>query len=376
MTSPKTQLQRVRKILGYKQVQVVRLLLQHAAAHNLVIATEAALRIMLSRWENGHDRVTDPIYQMLFREIYGRPNEELGFPTEVADESADELRDRILSARSIDAATIELFRRQVDAVRHLDRRVGAITLLDQLNTQVDQMSDLLRFGTLGRHRASLGAVLAEFATLAGWEALDRGSLMLAWRHHETAKNAAREADSLPLLAYATAQQAFVLVDLGEPGAALDVLDHVRSRRATAVPPLLRCWLAAAHGEGLAVCRQRDAALRAFDDAISALPAETKDPDLAYLMLNGTHLSRWRDNALTRLGDPVAANELETVLASSTPTTARATASVLVDLAYAYTRAGDRDGAVGYMRRARQIASRIGSERQKRRLRGLVLPGTM
>jgi tetratricopeptide (TPR) repeat protein len=372
----KTKLQEVRWALGreYTQERLAEFMLRQGSQRNLPIAAKTALLVMISRWENGHDVVTEPMYRMLFREYYGRTNEELGFPPEPLDGASEELRDRILTARSIDAATIELFRRQVDNFRHMDRRLGAIALLDQLNSQIQQIGDLLLYGTLRQHREALAAVLAEAATLAGWEALDRTSLALAWRLHETAKTAAREAGSPSLLPYATAQQAFVLIDLGNPQGAVELLDHARSLSSTRIDDLLRCWLAAAYGESLAEAGQRDAALRAFDEAYSSLPPKSNDPGLPYLMLNSVHLTRWRGNALAALGDNGAIADLEKVIASKTPTSLRATTGTLVSLAFAYSRAGDREAAISYSGRARQLASRIGSDRQKKRLGDLRLPG--
>jgi tetratricopeptide (TPR) repeat protein len=372
----KTKLQEIRRALGrdHTQERLAEFMLRQARQRNLPVASKTALLVMISRWENGHDEVTEPMYQMLFREYYARTSEELGFPPEPLDGAAEELRNRILTARTIDARTIELFRLQVDNIRHVDRQLGAIALLDQLNSQIQQISDLLRYGTLRHHREALAAVLAEAATLAGWEALDRASLAQAWRHHETAKTAAREAGSPSLLAYATAQQAFVLIDLGNPESAVELLDHARSLYPTGIGDLLRCWLAAAHGEGLAEAGQRDAALRAFDEASSILPAEPDKPDLPYLMLNATHLTRWRGNALAALGDKEAITDLEKVLASKTPTSLRATTGALASLAFAHSRAGDREAAISYSRQARQLASRIGSDRQKKRLNDLRLPG--
>ncbi len=371
----RTRLQEIRWALGreHTQERLAEFMLRQGRQRNLPVAAKSALLVMISRWENGHDQVTEPMYRMLFREYYGRTNEELGFPPEAVDGASEELRERLLTARSIDAATIELFRRQVDNFRHIDRRLGAIALLDQLNRQIQQIGDLLLYGTVRRHREALAAILAEAATLAGWEALDRTSLALAWRHHETAKTAAREASSPSLLAYATAQQAFLLIDLGNPAGAVELLDYARSMYPTRIDDLLRCWLAAAHGEGLAEAGQRDAALRAFEEANSALPTEANDPDLPYLMLNAVHLARWRGNALASLGDKGAIADLERVLASKTPTSLRATTGALVSLAFAHSRIGDREAALSYSGQARQLASRIGSERQKKRLGDLRLP---
>ncbi len=371
--SPKTKLQGVRLALGYSQERVVRLLLEQAVRRGVHIAAPASLLVMLSRWENGRTEVTEPEYHALFRDIYGRTNEELGFSTEQQDDSTKELRERLQRARSVDRATVELFRRQVDETRHLDRRFGAVPLLDQLNTQIVQLDKLLRYGAAASERAALAEVLADAAMLAGWEALDRGSLTLAWQQHEIAKSAAREAGSSALLAYATRQQAFVLVEMEMFPEAVQLLEDAESAGRGKTAGLLRAWLAAARGEGLASNGRAEDALRAFDAAHALLPLDTNDPDLPFLMLNPGHLARWRGHALSRLRDVRAVSELEIVLNGLNPTTARARAGTLVDLSFAHSAVGNRDAAVSYAREARKLAAQIGSERQKRRLARLLLP---
>jgi len=64
---------------NYTQQQVVRepfaLVCAQCAGHERV-----GLKGKLSRWENGHEQVSEP-YRRLFRELYGRTNAELGFPS-------------------------------------------------------------------------------------------------------------------------------------------------------------------------------------------------------------------------------------------------------------------------------------------------------
>jgi hypothetical protein len=177
------------------------------------------------------------------------------------------------------------------------------------------------------------------------------------------------------LAHATAEQAFVLIDLGETVQAAEQLTHARSLGAGVVPPLLQSWLAAAHGEGLAVVSQRDEALRAFDSADEALPSDPVDPALPFLFLGGSHLDRWRGNALARLGDPEAIERLEDALPRMPAVFVRAKVGMLVDLAYAHAAADDRDGALRYSREARRLGMQIKSDRNLRRLQGLILPGS-
>ncbi len=369
-----TSLQTVRRHLGYTAAQVIDLLTRRADARNLPIATKASLKTKLSRWENGKEQPSE-IYRRLFREIYGRTNAELGFPDEPEeDPEAAELRSRLAVARTVDARTVDIFRHQVDHARHVDRRFGAITHLDQLRAQIDHVHQLLTYRA-GPQRPALAAVLVEASTLAGWQALDRAALGQAWTHYERAKAAAREADSTALLAHATAEQAFVLIDLDETSAAVDQLAHARSIANGTAAPLLRAWLAAAHGETLAAAGNADDAQRAFDTASGLLPTDPVDPALPFLFLGDSHLDRWRGHALVRVGAPDAIDQLTAALARLPVDFVRARAGLLVDLAYADTATGDRDAALAHARQARRLAAQIRSDRQQRRLNRLVLPGS-
>jgi tetratricopeptide (TPR) repeat protein len=107
-----------------------------------------------------------------------------------------------------------------------------------------------------------------------------------------------------------------------------------------------------------------------------MPSDPIDPQMPFLLLNDGHLSRWRGNALLRLGNQDAINSLEAAareLDSSPRAAVRGQLSMYVDLAFAYAAAGDTRGAVEYARKARQLATRIGSDRQRQRLTTLVLP---
>lgn len=261
-----TKLQQVRRSLGYSAGTVLELLLRRAEKLNFSIMSPASLKTKLSRWENGHEPVSLPEYRRLFRDIYGRTNEELGFPPDNGDDEAEELLAQLSIARTVDAGMVEVFRQQVEQ-------------------------------------------LAEARALAKHEA----------------------------------------------------------------PELLASWLVAAHGEGLAAAGHRDEALRAFDAAGSLLPADPVDPSLPFLFLAGAHLDRWRGHALSRLGEPDAVNQITDALPRLPAEFTRSRTSMLVDLAYAHAAAGDRDAALQHAREAKRLAMQIKSDRQLRRLGGLILP---
>lgn len=373
---PLTRLQAVREESGRTQEQVVRFFRKRGPRIGMAVASESALAVMLSRWENGRVEVTDPGYRKLFREFYGRTNEELGFPPDPLSDAVEELRDRLVVARSIGRDTLNLFQRQVNDLRNSDQQFGALVVLDQLNILIRQMEDIRGFSVSSQHRERLAAILTDARTLAGWTALDRGSQLQAWQYHEDAKVSAREADSPYLLAHAAAQQSVILLDIGEPASAVELLEYARDVAENRAPSLLRTWLAAAHGEGLAAAGRRGESLRAFDEAQMLLPSNPVDPEMPFLLLNEGHLARWRGSALVRLGDQDAINNLEAAareLDASPSSTIRGQTGMYADLAFAYAAAGDSKGAMEYARKAKQLASRIGSDRQRQRLANLELP---
>jgi len=308
----------------------------------------------------------------LLEQILGVPIAELLAPPtgHVTDQATVELRQRLNAARHVDLTVIDLFREQLDALRRLDRQMGAIVAYGEVREKVDQVRLLHSYSVSPAVRSALAGLLSELGALAGWEALDRYEISRSWEHHELAKRAAREADSPGLLAHSAAQQAFVLSELGEVHLAVAQLEGARNLVKRTAPRLLRAWLAAAHGEGLAVAGRRDDALRAFDTAGSLLPADPIDPTLPFLFLEGVHLDRWRGHALAQLGDVQAVEVLSRALERLDPTFVRAETSLRVDLASAFVGRGELDQARSHAERAERIATEIGSTRQQRRMRSL------
>jgi tetratricopeptide (TPR) repeat protein len=314
-----------------------------------------------------------PATAKLLERIFGLPISELLAPPTGASDNGEtaELRQRLTVARHVDRDVIGLLREQLSGLRRLDRQMGAIVAYPEVRQKIEQVCQLHAHSLTPGIRADLARLLSELGALAGWESLDRHAINQAWDHHESAKQAAREADSSGLLAHATAQQALILADLGEVRAAVGQLDQARMLVERTAPALLRAWLAAAHGEGLAAAGRRDEALRAFDMAGKLLPANPVNPMLPFLFLEGSHLDRWRGHALARLGDAEAVRVLTGALERLDPTFTRAETALRVDLATALVATGERDEARVHSQRAEQLATEIGSNRQRRRLQAVI-----
>jgi len=213
--------------------------------------------------------------------------------------------------------------------------------------------------------------LSDLHTLAGWQALDLGRITESWQHYEEAKSAARESDSIPFEIHAAGEQAFVLLDIHETASAVELLNSVQATATRTCPPLLRAWLAAAHGEALAADNQRNKSLRAFDTAADLLSGAQADSDGPYLALSPVHLARWRGQALAQFADIEATSVLNKALTELDPTFIRAETSLRIDLAIALTDLDETDQARHQTRKASSLAQQIGSARQQRRIEKLV-----
>ncbi|WP_394612981.1 hypothetical protein JNUCC0626_23780 [Lentzea sp. JNUCC 0626] len=281
-----------------------------------------------------------------------------------------ELQARIAAGRNIDASTVKLFQHQLDVTRVIDRRLGAPTLVGQLRAQIDQMDGVLDDVLNQPSQAGLAAVLVDASALAGWQSLDQGLTSDAWAYYNRAIRAARYAQSPALEAYARAGKAVVLLDIGEIQAAVDLTDDVRANARGRVPDLLLSWLSAGYGEACAANGEEERSMRAFDDAARAMPA-TDSGDTPYLVFDSTHLSRWRGNALARLGALEAIDVLSDVLGRLDTSFTRAETTLQVDLAQVFTATGEKDAAAAHAKRARLLAAQVGSVRQSKRLAALV-----
>ena len=179
---------------------------------------------------------------------------------------------------------------------------------------------------------------------------------------------ALEARDPALLAHALGQQAFVLAEVGEGAAAVELVREAQEVAKHHVPTRLSAWLYAAEAEVCAGAGDRLGCRRALDRATALLPSGPAiQPDLPYIVLDETHLARWRGHSLSRLGDAGAVDNLYAALNRMDGTFTRAEAALRCDLAYAHVIRGEQGEARNHAREARKLASRTGSVRQLRRL---------
>ncbi|WAL63765.1 hypothetical protein ORV05_22515 [Amycolatopsis cynarae] len=307
-----------------------------------------------------------PATVRLLERIFETEIDRLLAPLHDTDEEAEnELRQMLNLVRRIDDSVLAVLHDQLNALRRLDRQFGAVTH-NEVVAKCRQIAQLFTHSLAPGTRAPLAALLSEISTLAGWQALDMGRPSEAWQHYEQAKSAGRESGLPAYEAHATAEQAFVLLDLDDNAAAVNLLEQARRQAEATASRALRAWLAAAHGEGLAANQQGSTALHTFDQAANLLPSEPPG-DGPFVALDPTHLTRWRGHALARSGNPQATDVLTSALRELDPTFTRAETGLRIDLATALHAQDEPAAAAIHAERARSLAAAVGSVRQQRRL---------
>ncbi|HEY4420745.1 MAG TPA: helix-turn-helix transcriptional regulator, partial [Pseudonocardia sp.] len=324
-------LRAARAARGWSQADAAGELAELGRATGTPVAAAASLKTLLSRWENGH-ALPEPQYRTLLAELYGRTPDDLGIavaPAADGTTASDRLRSAIAAAAAVDRTGLELWWEQLAVARRLDDEVGTAGAGELVRALVEQLEETLIHTLTPSRRAEVGAVLAGAATLAGAQELDRARPDEAWRRYERARTAAREAGVSE--ADAVAGQVAVLVDVGEPGTAVELLDLAGP--ATCDPAQVR--LDAARAVASAAAGDATAARAAITAAARRL--QRSPVDIVALrggpVLELADLHRWHGRTLVALGDAEAVGPLERALASA-PRSARHQAAVHADLALA------------------------------------------
>jgi hypothetical protein len=120
-----------------------------------------------------------------------------GLALSTSDDGVLALADRLAVGASIDTESVQDLAAQTNRFRLMDRTLPGPALALQLAGHVNSIQWLLRHTVATRHRSALAAELSDAEALAAWVALDTGDVDAAWRHHESARLAAREAQSAP-----------------------------------------------------------------------------------------------------------------------------------------------------------------------------------
>lgn len=265
-------------------------------------------------------------------------------------------------AQQVEARVIEL--------RHLDDHVGGEDLAPAVEQELRQTSHLVQESAytepVGKR---LLVAVAELAQLAGWTASDAGKHIEAHRIYIFGVDAAEAAGDASAGANLLSSLSYQMSNNGKPQDAL-LLARSAVKGAPAASPLVRslllervAWASARAADPQAATR----ALGAVEDAFSEVSPGTEEPEWTY-WLNRDEVDTMAARVAVELGKPAeAASLLVPVLGRYPVESSRESSLYWSELATAYARAGELDGARDALKQAREFAGRVRSPRADARV---------
>jgi tetratricopeptide (TPR) repeat protein len=228
-TRAATPLQAARLELGWKSSQTIQALQEAAAAAGTTVATASSLKTMLSRWENGHDEVREPLYRRLFCQIYCQTPEELGLSRSDADARASA---RI--APPVGSEMVQYFQNVFLEHLRADNLMGPNHLVDVVRAQaalLDQMLPVAR----GDVRTELVILALRYNEFAGWLYQDACSAEQAMIFTDRAMDYALEIDRPRETSYVLMRKADIAADLDKPDRVIGLTDAALRRSSNLAP---------------------------------------------------------------------------------------------------------------------------------------------
>jgi len=271
--------------------------------------------------------------------------------------------------------TVSSLQALTDTYRRLDYQEGAHRVRADVTRHLRRMIELTDRPASPLTRRNLLKASADAAQLSAWLAIDTRRYRHAARYCEVAISMAEKADDHALRSYSLGVMSYIHLHAGDGRAALDILQAARSSPARALPPAVNAWLTEATGEAYGLLRDTRKGLlalaeteRIFDRVTSA---ETP-PWLAFFDAD-CHAARLKGRCLIRLGQPQqSVPALHEALHLLPETFVRERSGTLIDLATAYLQLHDIEQACEAATYADQLARATNSERNRKRLRELLL----
>lgn len=205
-------LRQARNARGWSSARLRHQLRQVAESRGLHLASDNGLRIMLSRWENGHSR-PDAMYRMLLQEVFDLPAAALGLERSGSDaESIDLLPLVSHAARRVEtpAAVLDYFANQLREHTQLDNIAGPSYIISTATSQLAQLEQLTERGN-----PTVARLTARYAEFVGWLLQDSGEPRRALECTSRAIDYATLAGDTELATYSSMRKSNILSGLGQ-----------------------------------------------------------------------------------------------------------------------------------------------------------------
>ena len=272
-------------------------------------------------------------------------------------------------------AVIEDFELLTSTYRHLDYREGSGRVSADVATHLRTMLEVSNRTTNSTAHRRLLRAAGDAAQLAGWLAIDGRQYGQAEGFCRLAVSLAEKTNDRALHAYSLGVISYIHLHANDGKAALGVLDTAQDLANRGAPAAVRSWLREAAGEAYGALGQVRPGLAALAEAERAFDGVDANNVPVWLEFYNAdcHAARLKGRCLTRLRRPRdATRALYEALTLLPASFVRERSGTLIDLAVAYVQMGQIEQACDVACQAEALARRTGSERNRKRLRELLV----
>jgi tetratricopeptide (TPR) repeat protein/transcriptional regulator with XRE-family HTH domain len=262
-----------------------------------------------------------------------------------------------------------------DTYRRLDYQQGAQRVTGDVTRHLHRLIDLTRQPAPTPVRRELLRSGADAAQLAAWLAIDRREYRQATRYCDAALSMAGQAGDQAMRAYTLGVMSYISLHAGNGRAALDILQAASAGSRRGIPAAVTSWLSEATAEAHAFLGDTHRGMNVLADSERLFDRVSNEgaPHWLAFFDADCHAARLKGRALLRLGEPRhAVHALHEALDLLPPDFVRERSGTLIDLAGAYVRLRDVESACDTAALADQLARQTSSERNRKRLRELLL----
>jgi transcriptional regulator with XRE-family HTH domain/tetratricopeptide (TPR) repeat protein len=271
----------------------------------------------------------------------------------------------------LETSTIRYWRDRHSAV------VASPVLLSYVLEHLQKILVFLESSLLPSERKCLCSLASVTAQLVGHLLFDLGDYLNARKYHREAIKAAQEANNTALEAIAWGRMSFTWTYSGNAQKALPYIQRARYLAAEKTSLVVQAYLSAVEAEVQAILENREASLKALDDAACIAKCPQNEEDTYWLRFNRSRLEGYQGTCFRRFynsEDPKTASflidaqkSLKDALALLVPSMIQRRPALLIDLASTYAQQKEIEEACEHLIQAIIILAKIQSKTGVKRL---------
>lgn len=293
-----TRLRTARTARGWSQAQLIHAISHQAAADGLRIPAHESMRIMLSRWENGHVQ-PDETYRRYLCVVFDSEEGALGLTSSTQLTTVGVA----LPTPEVSATLLGHLQRTFDELARTDNQLGAAAVLAVAESEANLMSALAG-KTSGAFRKEVLALGSRYAEFCGWLRQDAGDLEIAQRWSDRSLEYAQELGDPDQLSYVLMRKSNLAIEVGQRARALGLADAAL-RQATLLTPQLRAVALRQRALGHAMAGESKDCMDALDAARDEVECiDIVDARAAYV--SPSYIGSEAGRCLVQIGRPAKA----------------------------------------------------------------------